>query len=103
MDLNFWFLLAAWHLLRHFKESRYVCPPTSYLITSFYVQRHCLDNINLYKITPHRPHGVGALWVRGLTKHSKILEFIGFFQNVFCFSDRSSILRDLGVTLIGEP
>jgi hypothetical protein len=56
----------------------------------------------LYTISPHRPYGVGALWVRGLTKHSKILEFIGFFQTVFCFSDRSSILRDLGVTLIGE-
>jgi len=51
MDLNFWFLLAVWYLLRHFKESRYVCPLTSYLITSFYVQSRCLGNINLYAIT----------------------------------------------------
>jgi len=34
----------------------------------------------------HRPHGVGALWVWGFTKHSKILEFIvGSFG---LFSDR---------------
>jgi len=51
MDLNFWFLLAVWYLLRHFKESRYICPITSCVITSFYVQHRCLGNINLYAIT----------------------------------------------------
>ena len=91
--LNLWFLLTVMYLLRHFKESRYVCPLTSYLITSFFVQCWSLDSINLYTIGgiekfPTDLMASGPCGLGGSPNIRNTRIYCGFFRTVFCFSDR---------------